>query len=140
MLSTIEKAILLEKVDHFDSVDGDQLAAIATIASEEVYADGDEIYRAGDAGDRMYLVVDGAVVLRRGDLAIARAEAGEPFGAWALFDGEPRMVTAVAERDCRLLEIEREDFADLMAEDVVVAQSMLRSVARRLRSLATRAV
>jgi hypothetical protein len=139
MLSTIEKAILLEKVDHFDAVDSDHLAAIASIATEQTRAAGDEVYRAGDLGDGMYLVVDGVVELRRGDQVIARAAAGEPFGAWALFDPEPRMVTAVAADDCRLLRIDREDFADLMAEDVVVAQSLLRSVARRLRELAARA-
>jgi len=140
MLSTIEKAMLLEKVDHFDAVDTDHLAAIASIASEQSHAAGDEIYRADDIGDGMYLVVDGVVELRRGDQIIARAEAGQPFGAWALFDAEPRMVTAVAADGCRLLRIDREDFADLMAEDVVVAQSLLRSVARKLRDLAARAV
>lgn len=140
MLSTIEKAILLERVDHFDTVDGEHLAAIALIAEECNHAEGDLVFRAGDPGDAMFLVVDGEVALRRGELDIARAAAGETFGSWALFEAEPRMVTAVAVQDCRLLRIDRADFADLMAEDMVVAQSMLRSVARRLRELAARAV
>jgi hypothetical protein len=139
MLTTIEKAILLERVEQFAAIDSEQLAAIASIAEELTIADGDVVYRENDPGEAMYQVVDGEVALRRGDVEIARASAGEPFGAWALFEAESRMVTAVAAADCRLLRIDRDDFADLMAEDVVVAQSLLRSVARRLRELASRA-
>ncbi len=59
---TIEKAILLESVEHFDVVDSERLGAIAAIAEEVVYAAGDVIYEADDASDAMYLVVDGEVV------------------------------------------------------------------------------
>jgi putative ABC transport system ATP-binding protein len=139
MLTTIEKAILLEGVDHFDAVDSEHLAAIATIAEEVTAAEDEVIYRAGDPGDAMYLVVDGQVSLQRGGAEITRAESPQAFGAWALFEAESRMVDAVAAVPCRLLRIDREDFADLMAEDVDVAQSLLQSVARRLRQLASRA-
>ena len=60
---TIEKAIMLEGVDHFDQVDSEHLAAIAAIAEEVVVHEDDQIYHAGDAGDAMYLVVDGEVKL-----------------------------------------------------------------------------
>jgi ATP/ADP translocase len=136
---TIEKAILLESVDHFDQVDSERLAAIATIARDLSVHEGEVIYAAGDASDAMYLVVDGEVSLRRGAEEIARVGSRETFGAWALFESEPRMFTALAAGECRLLRIDREDFADLMAEDVHVAQSLLKSVARRLRQLASRA-
>ena len=135
----IEKAILLESVDHFDVVDSERLGAIAAIAEEVIYTAGDIIYEAGDASDAMYLVVDGEVILRRGEEDIATAAARGAFGTWALFEATPRMLGAVARTDCRLLRIDREDFTDLMAEDVNVAQSLLRSVARRLRQLASRA-
>ena len=136
---TIEKAILLESVDHFDVVDSERLGTIAAIAEEVVYVAGDVIYEADDASDAMYLVVDGEVILRRGEEQIATAVSRESFGAWALFEATPRMFGAVASTDCRLLRIDREDFTDLMAEDINVAQSLLRSVARRLRQLASRA-
>ncbi len=140
MLTTIEKAILLEGVEHFDAVDSERLAAIAAIATEATFGAGDVIFRAGDGGDAMYLVVDGEVILRRGTQEIARTGPREVFGVWALFEPEPRMVDAVAAGDCRLLRIDRNDVADLMAEDITVAQSLLLSVARRLRQLAARAV
>jgi ATP/ADP translocase len=139
MLTTIEKAILLEGVEHFDAVDARRLAAIAAIADEVTLGDGDPVYHADDPGDAMYLVVDGAVELRRGGQKLARAGAGEVFGAWALFEPETRMVDAVAAGECRLLRIGRDEIADLMAEDITVAQSLLLSVARRLRELASRA-
>jgi hypothetical protein len=139
MLTTIEKAILLEGIDHFDAVDSERLAAIAAIAAEVTLGDGETVFRAGDAGDAMFLVVDGEVTLRRGQDELARPGPGEVFGIWALFEPEPRMVDALAAGDCRLLRIDRNDMADLMAEDITVAQSLLLSVARRLRELASRA-
>ncbi len=135
---TIEKAILLERVDHFDAVDSERLTMIAAIAEEELHAAGDVLYRAGDLGDAMYLVVDGEVALDRDGEQVALVEARGTFGIWALFEAEPRMLTAVARSECRVLRIGRDDFADLMAEDIHVAQSLLKSVARRLRQLAGR--
>jgi len=138
MLTTIEKAILLEKVDFFSAVAGEQMAGIAMIAEEMALGDGEVVYQAGEPSDAMYLVVDGFISLKRGDEEIARSEGGEAFGAWALFDMEPRIVSAVADGACRLLRIDREDFADLMAEDVHVAQSLIKSITSRLRQLAAR--
>ena len=65
MLTTIEKAILLERVEQFATIDSEQLAAIASIAEELTVADGDVVYREDDPGEAMYQVVDGEVVLRR---------------------------------------------------------------------------
>ena len=135
---TIEKAILLERVDHFDAVDSERLTVIAAIAEEEVHAAGDVLYRAGDLGDGMYLVVDGEVALTRDGEQVAAVGPRGTFGIWALFEAEPRMLTATASTECRVLRIGRDDFADLMAEDIHVAQSLLKSVARRLRQLAGR--
>jgi len=139
MLTTIEKAMLLEGVEHFDAIDSERLAALAAIAEELTFAAGETIFRAGDSGDAMYLVVDGTVRLARGQQELASVGAGEVFGAWALFEPEPRMFGATAASDCRLLRLDRNDVADLMAEDITVAQNLLLSVARRLRRLASQA-
>ena len=45
------------------------------------------------------------------------------------------MVTATVEEDSLLLRIDREDFADLLADHVQIAQGVIRTVARRLRNL-----
>jgi CRP-like cAMP-binding protein len=62
----------------------------------------------------------------------------DPFGTWALFDDEPRVLTATALEDTRLLRIDRNEFNDLLSDDVRIAKGIIRTVTRKLRELAER--
>ena len=138
MYTVIEKVIFLQNIELFAEVPTEQLAEVAAIAEEVSFLKGDVIYSENDHSDALYLVVDGHIRLHRGDEEIAVAGDREAFGTWALFDDEPRVVTASAERDSKLLRIDREDFSDLLADHVQIAQGVLKELARRLRSLVNR--
>lgn len=138
MLTVVEKVIFLQNIDVFSEVPTEQLASLAAIAEEVSYLKSDVIYRENEYSDALYLVLDGRVRLHRDDKDIAVAENKEAFGTWALFDEEVRLVTATAEEDSRLLRIDREDFVDLLADQVQIAQGVIRTVARRLRNLIDR--
>jgi CRP-like cAMP-binding protein len=62
----------------------------------------------------------------------------DPFGTWALFDDEPRVLTATATENTRLLRIDRNEFNDLLSDDVRIAKGIIRTVTRKLRELAER--
>ena len=94
----------------------------------------------GDRADALYLVLDGSVRLHRGGRTVTEASRGETFGTWALFDEEPRVMDATAVQDTRLLRIATAEFTDLLSDDVRFAQGVIRTVTRRLRQLAERAV
>jgi len=134
--TVIEKVILLQDVDVFAEVPTENLAVLAAIADEISLLDGDTLYRQDDPADALYLVLDGRVALRRGERTISEAGPGEAFGTWALFDEEPRLVSAAVVADATLLRIDRDDFVDLMADHVQIAQGVIKAVARRLRGLA----
>ncbi len=136
MRTVIEKVILLQDVDVFAEVPTENLAVLAAIADEVSLLEGDVLYRERDPADALYLVLDGRVDLTRGERVISEAGPGEAFGTWALFDEEPRLVSAVAAADATLLRIDRDDFIDLMADHVRIAQGVIKAVARRLRGLA----
>ena len=136
MLTIIEKVILLQNVDLFTEVRTDELVALAAITEEVEYLDGDEIYLRYDAPDAMYLVLQGSVRLHQDDRTIAVAQALTPFGSWALFDEEPRVTSATAAEAARLLRIDRDDFTDLLSDQVQIAQAIIKSIAHRLRALA----
>lgn len=138
MRSIVEKVILLQHVDVFATVPTEHLALLADAAQEiSVLAD-DVLYRESDPADCLYLVLDGRVRLHQGDRTISEPDAGQAFGTWALLDSEPRLVGATALDDSTLLRIDREDFIDLMADRVQIAQGVLQAVSRRLRGLAVR--
>jgi len=138
MLTVVEKVIFLQKVDIFAKIGTEQLAYLAAIAREVDVSKGDKIYTEGDPSDALYLVLEGAVRLQREKREIAATSAGEAFGTWALFDEDPRVVTAVASEDTRLLRIDRDEFVELLADHVQITQGILRTVVGRLRGLIER--
>ena len=139
MLNPIEKVLILQNVDVFTEVPTDQLAALAAIAREVSVLAGDRIYREHDPSDALYLVLSGRVRLHLGDETISEITRPTSFGTWALFDDEPRVMTATALEDTRLLRIDQGEFNDLLADDVRIAKGIIRTVGRRLRELAGRA-
>ena len=110
MHTVIEKVIFLQNVEVFFEVPTEQLAYLAAIAEEISCIKGDDIFKAEEPSDAMYLVLDGKVRLHREEEEVTVAGQNEAFGTWALFDEEPRVVTATAIEDTRLLRIYTEDF------------------------------
>lgn len=138
MLTTIEKVIFLQNIDVFAEVPSEQLALLASIAEEEDYSQDEIVYREDEPADALYLVLDGKVRLHRGEQEISQATNKDAFGTWALFDEEPRVVTATVVEDALLLRVDREDFVDIMADNVQIAQGVMRTIVKRLRNLVER--
>ena len=135
MLTILEKVLFLQNVDVFSEVDSEKLAAVAAIGVEVDVAPGELLYAEAGPSDAMYLVLSGIIRLHRGDTVITRAKTGEAFGIWALFDDELRVVSATCEQAARLLRISKDDFIELLADDVDITRAVLKAVVRRLRSV-----
>lgn len=135
MLTVIEKVIFLQNVDVFDDVPSEQLAYLAAIAEEVSYLKDEVIYRRSEPSDALYLVLQGGVRLHQDGRDITLAGPRQAFGTWALFDEEPRVVTATAVEDTNLLRVDREDFIDLLADHVQITRGILKKMAGRLRGL-----
>ena len=138
MLTVIEKVIFLQNVDVFLEVPTEQLAYLAAIAEEIAFLKGDDIYKTEESSDAMYFVLEGKVKLHRDGEEITLAGEKEVFGTWALFDEELRIVTATAIEDSKLLRIDREDFYDLLADNVDITQGIFKTLVKRMRSLIDR--
>lgn len=135
MLTIIEKVIFLQNIDLFSEVPTEQLASLAAIAEEVSYLKGDIVYKENDHSDALYIILQGKMQMKRDNQEIALAESGEAFGTWALFDNEPRVVTAEVEDDCNLLRIAQDDFVDLLSDHIQITQGVLQSIVKRLRTL-----
>lgn len=138
MFTVIEKVIFLQNVDVFLEIPSEQLAYIAAIAEEITFIKGDDIYKADEPSDAMYLVLEGSVRLHLDGKEVTVAGVKDAFGTWALFDEEPRVVTATASEDARLLRIYREDFYDLLADNVQITQGIFKTLVKRMRKLIER--
>jgi CRP-like cAMP-binding protein len=94
---------------------------------------GQVLARAGEPGDRFFLIVDGAVRIEVSPDTHHRAGPGEFFGEMSLLDGEPRSATVVAETPIRLLVIHRRDFWNVLKEAPTLTHRILVTLSQRVR-------
>jgi CRP-like cAMP-binding protein len=120
-----------------------ELAAIvATVEMRDVPA-GRDLFREGDPGDGLFLIVSGEidVVKRgpRGDRSLARLSAGGVLGEMSLITAEPRSATGRAAVDSRVLHLPSPRFRALLAESspaaLKIAAAIAEVLARRLASM-----
>jgi CRP/FNR family transcriptional regulator, cyclic AMP receptor protein len=126
----------------FQTLGSDQLRKIAEIARHRDLTAGEFVFREGEAGNAMYVVVAGKVRISRrvpgsGEEALAVLEPGAYFGEMAVVDDGPRSADAVAHSTCALAVIGRDDLDQLLFVDKDLAHDLLwtfvRTLASRLR-------
>ncbi|MBI3665899.1 MAG: cyclic nucleotide-binding domain-containing protein [Acidobacteria bacterium] len=137
-LSTLDKAIRLQKVELFSNVETDVLALAASIAAQIHFPAGTVLFKENGSSDALYVLLEGKVQLTRGNREISTMGPGETLGKWALFDDQPSMATATCAEDTWLLKIEREDFFDLLADHAEMTQKMFTALVKRMRTELTR--
>jgi len=74
---------------------------LASLSSHQRFEQGDLIFREGDPGDTLYVVLEGEVMISKqipgaGEEALAFLRRGEYFGEMALIDDQPRSASATA--------------------------------------------
>ena len=135
-----EKAVeLLSKISLFSALQPSYLRRIANLGIEEDYPLGAMIFKEGAQGDKMYLILSGAVRISRtvpgmGEEALAVLRAGTHFGEMALIDDFPRSADARAHEACKLFVVRKEDMEDLLFVDRDLAYDLLWSFVRTLSS------
>jgi len=102
------------------------------------YENGDTILREGQVGVLMYVVLKGKVSIRAGGTPLETVGPGNIFGEMALVDRSPRLASAIAESNVRLLAINRTAFLNLVKHSRRFAASLLAAVSARARYAASR--
>ena len=127
--------LALESVELLQALQPEQLARIASIASEVSVEPGKVVLDPAKPGGSLMIVVDGAVELSRNGQRLTVANRHEVLGAWALFDDEPLPIEAKTIADTRLLRIDRDDFYDLLADNSEITQAIFSTLVKRFRKL-----
>ena len=130
-----EKIRHLQKVDIFADCTRKQLKAVAAISRVIEAPTGTVLTRAGEPGEEVFFILDGAAMVEVTRRKRVRLLPGEFFGEMSLLDGEPRSATVRAETDMRLLVILRRNFQSLLSEVPELTRSILIVLSRRLRDL-----
>jgi CRP/FNR family transcriptional regulator, cyclic AMP receptor protein len=95
-------------------------------------APGDFLFREGEKGDKMYVLLEGEIDVRLGDYIIETARSGALIGEMALIDDSPRAANAVAKTACRLAAIDQRRFDFLVQQHPNFARHVMKTLADRL--------
>lgn len=96
-------------------------------------AAGDVIFRAGDVGNEMYVLLDGTVDIVLDGRQIEVLEPGSVFGEMAIVDEVPRSADAVARTDVKVEPIDEEWFKHLIRRSPTFGLHVMSVMAQRLR-------
>ena len=94
---------------------------------------GQTIFKEGDAGDAMYVVLEGTIGIRHKGNWIEDVSDGSIFGEMALIDDQPRSADAIARTDAQIARVNQQRFEFLVQYSPFFAIEVMRIMAKRLR-------
>jgi CRP-like cAMP-binding protein len=110
----------------------EETAAIVAAGGVTDVPAGQVLAQAGDQGGGMFVVLDGSVVVERGDLHIEMEREGF-FGELSLLvPDSPRIARVRAKTDARILAVSRQTFDLLLETEPSFTRKLLQEIAARL--------
>jgi serine phosphatase RsbU (regulator of sigma subunit) len=109
-------------------------------AARRSYKAGEVIFRHGDLGEAMYIVVEGEVNITIEGRAIDHLTPGSVLGEMALVDAQPRSAAATAATDCILVYVDYDEFVSLTQKHPAFAMRIMQIMSNRLRRFMTEEV
>ena len=119
-----------------NALNTEQRTKLAGLSKAIEYPRGTELMRQGDLASSMYIILEGAISISVGapgadKQEVAISAAGDVVGEMSLMTGAPRTATATALTRTRVLEITKEDIADMLKENPELFERFSRVLAQR---------
>lgn len=131
-----EHATALKEMDLCRSLSGAELDAIAAIVEARNVSASTDLFREGDPGDGLFLVISGEInVTKRapgGEHLLARLGPGGVLGEMSLVTADARSATGRALVDTRVLHMPAAGFRALLAADSIAAHKVVAAIAELL--------
>ncbi len=134
-----------KKIFIFQDLQEDEVKQVLHLAKSCFFAEKSIILKEGESGDSMYIMCEGEVeITKRLTLVLdqdlpkekrmihLKAEDGVSFGEMALLEQDSRSATVTALTNCRLLELNREDFLQFIRENSATGCKILLRLAQLL--------
>jgi CRP/FNR family cyclic AMP-dependent transcriptional regulator len=99
----------------------------------EHFASGETVFREGESGEFMYVVLEGEVEARIRGTLVETVGPGGIVGEMALIDGAPRVATVTAKTDTKLAPIGEKRFLFLVEQTPRFSLQIMRLVVDRVR-------
>ncbi|HMS40954.1 MAG TPA: mechanosensitive ion channel family protein [Pyrinomonadaceae bacterium] len=130
---------LISGIPLFEPLTDEEMDKIAGSSSLRVFAPKEKIVRRGQKGNSMFIVNRGSVTVQIREKnkikPIRTLKAGEFFGEMALFTGEPRSATVVADEEAEVLEIKHHCLKPIIEKNPELVESFGEIIERRRAAL-----
>jgi len=108
-----------------------ELSALEKIAQESTLKKGGHLFKEGEPGDALYVVLSGSVDITKKEQTLATLEAGSAVGEMSLIvEGETRSASAAAQTDVTLLKLPAAAFQKLLAGNDTGALKVVHNLAK----------
>lgn len=135
MLSSVDRLLFVRRVPIFKELRDDFIVRLTSVMHELKFPANHTIFKQGEQGRSLYIVVSGKVKVHIGENKLAEVEQGKYFGEMAVFDTQPRSASATTLEPCEFLELTQEQLYDAIEETPEIAVNIIRELSRLVRRL-----
>ncbi|MBD2354024.1 cyclic nucleotide-binding domain-containing protein [Tolypothrix sp. FACHB-123] len=135
MLTSVDRLLFVRRVPIFKELRDDFIVRLASVMNELSFPANHAIFRQGEEGRSLYIVVSGRVKVHIGEKKLAEVDKGKYFGEMAVFDTQPRSASATTLEPCDCLELTQEQLYDAIEETPEIAVNIIRELSRLIRQL-----
>lgn len=128
-----ERLRFLRGVPLFVELSGDDLRQIASILANVALGKGEVVFKQGEPGDELFVIMRGKVSIRDGARELAALGPRDFFGELAVLDREPRSADAVCLEDCELLRLKGADMHELLTRRPGIQNQLISALVKRVR-------
>lgn len=135
-----DKILYLKNIEIFADLSVNELAAVASVTEEAAFDEMEMVFREGDIGDTLFLVLEGEVAVIKDCNAEREFELdsigpGDYFGEMALFGDDRRSATIRVKKNARFLTLNKQELQEIVREYPQIALHVCRVLSMRIRRL-----
>lgn len=131
--SADSKIASFKSIEIFRQLPDENLELLINSCHEISINPGDTVFREGDSGDAMYVILSGEIAIEKGSSMIARKGRGNYFGEMTLIEDKPRSATITALTESQLLKITKQQFLQHFSSNPQALMGFLKTVSERAR-------
>ncbi|MGD9364254.1 MAG: cyclic nucleotide-binding domain-containing protein [Desulfobacteraceae bacterium] len=134
---------VLQNSRFFCNLADESIEKVAQMCQEVAFDTGESVFKQGDYGEHLYIIVEGQVHLersmnmgnRKGRVLIDSLGKGRAFGCWSSLLGEAHvlMSTATCQRPTTLLKIKGRDLRQTMTQSITFGFDVMERLCLLLR-------
>jgi hypothetical protein len=135
-----DKILHLKNIEIFADLSVNELAAVASVTEEASFGEGEMVFREGEPGDTLFLILEGEVAVIKDcnvekEIELDSIGSGEYFGEMALFGDDRRSATIRVRKAARFLSLQKQELQEIVREYPQIALHVCKVLSGRIRGL-----